>query len=119
MHYIDLYSSDEGAELIATPFEGGGLQTGETIHQNHVTIAAQDKAQTLFLAAYVRAAAEPTIDARVRAVARASSLYAATVVSSSQALDAICAGKLEIGQFGGGGKAKKDKAELELHADGA
>lgn len=73
----------------------------------------------LFLAAYVRAAAEPTIDARVRAVARASSLYAATVVSSSQALDAICAGKLEIGQFGGGGKAKKDKAELELHADGA
>ncbi|KAG6170095.1 hypothetical protein E4U50_001831 [Claviceps purpurea] len=76
-------------------------------------IAAQNKAQT-----YVRAAAEPTIDARVRAVARASSLYAATVVSS-QALDAICAGKLEIGQFGGGDKAKKDKAELELHADGA
>ncbi|KAG6089381.1 hypothetical protein E4U15_003014 [Claviceps sp. LM218 group G6] len=73
----------------------------------------------LFRAAYVRAAAELTIKrARVPAVGRASSLYAATVVSS-QALDAIYAGELESGQFAGGGKAKKDKAELELHAIGA
>ncbi|KAG6060135.1 hypothetical protein E4U32_003611 [Claviceps aff. humidiphila group G2b] len=72
------------------------------------------KAQT-----YVRAAAELIIKgARVRAAGRASSLYAATVVSS-QALDAIYAGELESGQFGGGSKAKKDKTELELHADGA
>ncbi|KAG5989418.1 hypothetical protein E4U52_005572 [Claviceps spartinae] len=68
---------------------------------------------------YVRAAAELIIKrARVPAVGRASSLYAATVVSS-QALDAIYAGELESGQFGSGGKAKKDKAELELHAIGA
>ncbi|KAG6097841.1 hypothetical protein E4U30_000255 [Claviceps sp. LM220 group G6] len=48
----------------------------------------------LFRAAYVRAAAELTIKrAGVPAVGRASSLYAATVVSS-QALDAIYAGEL-------------------------
>ncbi|KAG6044184.1 hypothetical protein E4U39_003616, partial [Claviceps sp. Clav50 group G5] len=73
----------------------------------------QNRAQT-----YVRTAAEPTIDARVRAAGRANSLYAATVVFS-QALDAIYVGELESGQFGGGSKAKKDKAGLELHPVGA
>ncbi|KAG6077717.1 hypothetical protein E4U16_002051 [Claviceps sp. LM84 group G4] len=73
----------------------------------------------LFRAAYVRAAAEPAIDARVWVAGRTNSLYGATVVVSSQVLDAIYVGELESGQFGGGGKAKKDNAGLELHRVGA